>query len=210
MQIYINFPLHQLKIFKFVIHVYFVSSFKLWVQFQGNVFFAGNIRVVDPVREFGSPGLGNVAWKERVDGWKMKQEKNVVPMTTSNAASERGGDIDASTDVLVDDSLLWVPTWVWFINLLCSLGIRAWFICVVSLSIKNKFTLHTTWAHPLGQFQVPLACHPSTTTRNKLWCHWCWVSLFAFLYTSTLRNSFRGCKKVIDFFSFKNDDESIY
>lgn len=72
---------------------------------------AANIRVVDPVREFGSPGLGNVAWKERVDGWKMKQDKNVVPLTTSHPRSappsERGvGDIDASTDILVDDSLL--------------------------------------------------------------------------------------------------------
>ncbi|KAM0048158.1 putative cellulose synthase (UDP-forming) chromatin regulator PHD family [Helianthus anomalus] len=64
-----------------------------------------NIRVVDPVREFGSTGLGNLAWKERVDGWKMKQDKNVAPMTTSRAASERGQDIDASTDVL-DDALL--------------------------------------------------------------------------------------------------------
>ena len=38
----------------------------------------------------------------------MKQEKNVVPLSTGYAASEgRGaGDIDASTDVLVDDSLL--------------------------------------------------------------------------------------------------------
>jgi len=37
----------------------------------------------------------------------MKQEKNVVPMSTGQAASERGaGDIDATTDVLVDDSLL--------------------------------------------------------------------------------------------------------
>lgn len=70
-------------------------------------FFAANIRVVDPAREFGSPGLSNVAWKERVDGWKMKQEKPVAPpMSTGQAGSERGGDIDASTDVLVDDSLL--------------------------------------------------------------------------------------------------------
>lgn len=62
---------------------------------------------MDPVREFGSSGLNNVAWKERVDGWKMKQEKNVAPMSTAQATSERGGgDIDASTDVLVDDSLL--------------------------------------------------------------------------------------------------------
>ena len=65
-------------------------------------YFAANIRGMDP-------GLGNVAWKERVDGWKMKQDKNAVPvpMSTGQATSERGaGDIDASTDVLVDDSLL--------------------------------------------------------------------------------------------------------
>lgn len=75
----------------------------------GYTFSAANIRIVDPAREFGSPGLGNVAWKERVDGWKMKQEKNVVPMSSGQANSERGaGEIDASTDVLVDDSLLWV------------------------------------------------------------------------------------------------------
>jgi len=55
---------------------------------------------VDPV------GLGNVAWKERVDGWKMKQEKNTGPVSTQ-AASERGGvDIDASTDILADEALL--------------------------------------------------------------------------------------------------------
>lgn len=63
--------------------------------------YAANIRVVEP-------GLGNVAWKERVDGWKMKHDnKNTAPMSTGQATSERGiGDIDASTDVLFDDSLL--------------------------------------------------------------------------------------------------------
>ncbi|KAK9123518.1 hypothetical protein Sjap_013120 [Stephania japonica] len=68
-----------------------------------------NVRMVDPTREFGQQGFGNVAWKERVDGWKVKQEKNIVPMSTTQAASEgRGaGDIDASTDVLMDDSLLY-------------------------------------------------------------------------------------------------------
>ncbi|XP_035832410.1 cellulose synthase A catalytic subunit 3 [UDP-forming] isoform X1 [Helianthus annuus] len=67
-----------------------------------------NVRAVDPAREFGSTGLGNLAWKERVDGWRMKQDKNAVPvpLTTSHAASERGQDIDATTDVLIDDSLL--------------------------------------------------------------------------------------------------------
>ncbi|XP_015581144.2 cellulose synthase A catalytic subunit 3 [UDP-forming]-like isoform X1 [Ricinus communis] len=66
-----------------------------------------NIRVRDPARESGS-SFGNVAWKERIDGWKMKPEKNPAPMSVSNAPSEGrgGGDFDASTDVLMDDSLL--------------------------------------------------------------------------------------------------------
>jgi cellulose synthase A len=53
-------------------------------------------------------GFGNVAWRERIDGWKMKPEKNTAPMSVSNAPSEGrgGGDFDASTDVLMDDSLL--------------------------------------------------------------------------------------------------------
>ncbi|RZB66582.1 Cellulose synthase A catalytic subunit 3 isoform G [Glycine soja] len=70
------------------------------LQYSSDLNQSPNIRV-------GDPGLGNVAWKERVDGWKMKQDKNVAPMSTGQATSERGaGDIDASTDVLVDDSLL--------------------------------------------------------------------------------------------------------
>lgn len=60
-----------------------------------------NRRISDPV------GLGNVAWKERVDGWKMKQEKNTGGPVSTQAASERGGgDIDASTDILADEALL--------------------------------------------------------------------------------------------------------
>lgn len=68
--------------------------------------FAANVRVVDPVREYGTARLGNLAWKERVDGWRMKQDKNVIPATTSHAASERGQDNDTTTDMPVDDSLL--------------------------------------------------------------------------------------------------------
>ncbi|CAN6203385.1 unnamed protein product [Urochloa humidicola] len=63
----------------------------------------------NPSREF-SGSIGNVAWKERVDGWKMKQDKGTIPMTngTSIAPSEgRGvGDIDASTDYNMEDALL--------------------------------------------------------------------------------------------------------
>ncbi|XXG64145.1 hypothetical protein AAC387_Pa05g2176 [Persea americana] len=69
-----------------------------------------NIRVVDPSREFSSQGFGNVAWKERIDGWKTKQEKNVAPsMSVGGHGTSEGrgaGDIDASTDVNMDDSML--------------------------------------------------------------------------------------------------------
>ncbi|WVZ60970.1 hypothetical protein U9M48_010916 [Paspalum notatum var. saurae] len=62
----------------------------------------------NPSRDF-SGSLGNVAWKERVDGWKMK-DKGAIPMTngTSIAPSEgRGvGDIDASTDYNMEDALM--------------------------------------------------------------------------------------------------------
>uniref|UniRef100_J3LTZ3 Cellulose synthase n=1 Tax=Oryza brachyantha TaxID=4533 RepID=J3LTZ3_ORYBR len=59
-------------------------------------------------REF-SGSLRNAAWKERVDGWKMK-DKGALPMTngTSIAPSEgrEVGDIDASTDYNMEDALL--------------------------------------------------------------------------------------------------------
>ncbi|TXG70440.1 hypothetical protein EZV62_005375 [Acer yangbiense] len=68
-----------------------------------------NIRAVNPTKESGGlSGFGNIAWKERIQDWKMKPEKNVAPMSISHAPSEgRGGcDFDASTDVFIDDSLL--------------------------------------------------------------------------------------------------------
>ncbi|KAG2242793.1 hypothetical protein Bca52824_095366 [Brassica carinata] len=42
----------------------------------------------------------------RVDGWKMKQEKNNGPVSTQAASERGGGDIDASTDILADEALL--------------------------------------------------------------------------------------------------------
>jgi cellulose synthase A len=62
----------------------------------------------NPSREF-SGSVGNVAWKDRVDGWKMKQDKGAVPMTngSSIAPSEgRGAADDASTEYNMEDALL--------------------------------------------------------------------------------------------------------
>lgn len=45
----------------------------------------------------------DVAWKERVDGWKMKQDNRFSPVR-AQSASER--DIDAITNVSFDEALL--------------------------------------------------------------------------------------------------------
>uniref|UniRef100_A0A0C9QT07 Cellulose synthase n=1 Tax=Wollemia nobilis TaxID=56998 RepID=A0A0C9QT07_9CONI len=56
------------------------------------------IRVVDHSRDFSSYGFGNVAWKERVDSWKTKQEKDMLQVTNGGdyVSEGKGGDIDGS------------------------------------------------------------------------------------------------------------------
>lgn len=49
---------------------------------------------MDPSKDLNSYGLGNVDWKERVEGWKLKQEKNMVQM--NNRYSEGKGDIEGT------------------------------------------------------------------------------------------------------------------
>ena len=49
---------------------------------------------MDPSKDLNSYGLGNVDWKERVESWKLKQEKNVVHMTGRYA--EGKGDIEGT------------------------------------------------------------------------------------------------------------------
>ncbi|OIV96492.1 hypothetical protein TanjilG_07884 [Lupinus angustifolius] len=53
------------------------------------------VRIVDPSKDLNSYGLGNVDWKERVEGWKLKQEKNVVQMT-GRYNEGKGGDIEGT------------------------------------------------------------------------------------------------------------------
>ncbi|KAF8081142.1 hypothetical protein N665_0903s0023 [Sinapis alba] len=64
-------------------------------------------RIVDPVRDnLGSTVLGNVAWKERVDGWKMKQESKPSPVRTQAASQRSVCDTDATSDAFIDEALL--------------------------------------------------------------------------------------------------------
>ena len=55
------------------------------------------VRIVDPSKDLNSYGLGNVDWKERVEGWKLKHEKNMVQMTGRYADGKSGGgDIEGT------------------------------------------------------------------------------------------------------------------
>ncbi|KAI3826000.1 hypothetical protein L1987_00039 [Smallanthus sonchifolius] len=49
------------------------------------------VRIVDPSKDLNTYGLGNVDWKERVEGWKLKQEKNIMQMTNRYSGEGRGG-----------------------------------------------------------------------------------------------------------------------
>ncbi|CAN4076742.1 unnamed protein product [Withania somnifera] len=53
------------------------------------------VRIVDPSKDLNSYGLGSVDWKERVEGWKLKQEKNMVHMT-NRYVEGKGGDIEGT------------------------------------------------------------------------------------------------------------------
>ncbi|KAI5664203.1 hypothetical protein M9H77_23526 [Catharanthus roseus] len=49
------------------------------------------VRIVDPSKDLNSYELGSVDWKEKVEGWQLKEEKIMVQMT--NRYSEGKGDI---------------------------------------------------------------------------------------------------------------------
>ncbi|ONK81025.1 uncharacterized protein A4U43_C01F24420 [Asparagus officinalis] len=52
------------------------------------------VRIVDPSKDLNSYGLGSVDWKERVEGWKLKQDKNIVQM--ANKYPDGKGDIEGT------------------------------------------------------------------------------------------------------------------
>ncbi|KAI3739483.1 hypothetical protein L2E82_29888 [Cichorium intybus] len=54
------------------------------------------VRIVDPSKDLNSYGLGNVDWKERVEGWKLKQDKNIMQMANRYSGEGRGGEIEGT------------------------------------------------------------------------------------------------------------------
>lgn len=47
-------------------------------------------RPMDPTKDLAAYGYGSVAWKDRVESWKMRQEK----MMTEGSHHHKGGDMD--------------------------------------------------------------------------------------------------------------------
>lgn len=76
---------------------YDISYFMVIMKFIFDQIFVITVpvRIVDPSKDLNSYGLGNVDWKERVEGWKLKQEKNMVQMT-GRYAEGKGGDVEGT------------------------------------------------------------------------------------------------------------------
>ncbi|XP_062224325.1 probable cellulose synthase A catalytic subunit 1 [UDP-forming] [Phragmites australis] len=53
------------------------------------------VRIVDPSKDLNSYGVGSVDWKERVESWRVKQEKNMIQVTNKYPA-EGKGDIEGT------------------------------------------------------------------------------------------------------------------
>lgn len=57
------------------------------------------VRIVDPSKDLNSYGLTSVDWKERVESWKMKQDKSMMQMTNKYSAAAEGragGDMEGT------------------------------------------------------------------------------------------------------------------
>ncbi|GJN05666.1 hypothetical protein PR202_ga23316 [Eleusine coracana subsp. coracana] len=48
------------------------------------------VRIVDPSKDLNSYGVGSVDWKERVESWRVKQEKNMIQVHNRYPAEGRG------------------------------------------------------------------------------------------------------------------------
>ncbi|WVZ72493.1 hypothetical protein U9M48_020943 [Paspalum notatum var. saurae] len=53
------------------------------------------VRIVDPSKDLNSYGVGSVDWKERVESWRVKQEKNMIQVT-HKYPTEGKGDIEGT------------------------------------------------------------------------------------------------------------------
>ncbi|KAH9328071.1 hypothetical protein KI387_000179 [Taxus chinensis] len=54
------------------------------------------VRIVDPSKDLNAYGLGNVDWKERVESWKLKQEKSMLQMTSGGRYADGKGEMEGT------------------------------------------------------------------------------------------------------------------
>ncbi|OAP08020.1 CESA10 [Arabidopsis thaliana] len=68
------------------------------------------VRILDPSKDLNSYGLVNVDWKKRIQGWKLKQDKNMIHMT-GKYHEGKGGEFEGTGSngdelQMVDDARL--------------------------------------------------------------------------------------------------------
>ncbi|KQK07271.1 probable cellulose synthase A catalytic subunit 1 [UDP-forming] [Brachypodium distachyon] len=69
------------------------------------------VRIVDPSKDLNSYGINSVDWKERVESWRVKQDKNMMQVTNKYPDARGGGDMEGTGSngedmQMVDDARL--------------------------------------------------------------------------------------------------------
>jgi hypothetical protein len=72
-----------------VVHVGLVVFFCDWIAVH-----SVQSRSMDPTKDLGVYGYGSVAWKDRVESWKLRQDKNSMMMTEGNQHHLGGKGVD--------------------------------------------------------------------------------------------------------------------
>ncbi|XVE98591.1 hypothetical protein REPUB_Repub03eG0119300 [Reevesia pubescens] len=106
------------------------------------------VRIVDPTKDLNSYGLWNVDWKERVESWKLRQEKNVMQMTSRYL--EGKGDIEGTDSIgeelqMADDARLLLSRVV----LISSSHITHYRVLIILRLIILGFFLQYRATHPV-------------------------------------------------------------
>jgi len=72
------------------------------------------VRIVDPSKDLNSYGLNSVDWKERVESWRVKQDKNMMQVTNKYPEA-RGGDIEGTGSNGEDMQMYKLPSFAYVI-----------------------------------------------------------------------------------------------
>jgi hypothetical protein len=93
------------------------------------------VRIVDPNKDLNSYGLNSVDWKERVESWRVKQDKSMMQVANNKYPDARGGGDMEGTGSNGEDMQMYAQPF--------SVTILDSFICsMLQFVVYSKFCFH--------------------------------------------------------------------